>query len=180
MKLEAGQRALFLDRDGTLIRDVGYPKDPERVELLDGVVAALKTASALGYRLVIVSNQSGVGRGILSEGDVTRVQERVSSLFAEQGIAFDGTYFCFHGPTGGCGCRKPFPGMLLQAVKELGIDPSASIMIGDKPSDVEAGLAAGCTAVSFGGGAARSIAGASANFASWQAFQAWLEGRAPP
>jgi len=139
-------RALFLDRDGTLIVDVGYPRDPARVELLPGAVDALGLATALGYSLVIVSNQSGVARGIISPEEARAVQVRVDELFAAHGVSFAGTYFCFHGPDEGCTCRKPAPGMLVRAARELGLSLRASVMVGDKPSDVAAGIAAGCRA----------------------------------
>ncbi len=144
--------ALFLDRDGTLIEDVGYPRDPEGVVLLPGAAAALREARRVGLALVIVSNQSGVARGIISPAEADAVQARVTSLFEDEGVRFDGAYFCFHGPDDGCTCRKPAPGMLLRAAEELALELPASLMIGDKPSDVEAGVAAGCAAVALGPG----------------------------
>jgi D-glycero-D-manno-heptose 1,7-bisphosphate phosphatase len=148
--LPAGKaRALFLDRDGTLIRDVGYPKDPNDVELLPGCADALRLAMEQGFKLVIVSNQSGVARGYFDEATARRVQARVEELFAAEGVRFDGVYFCFHAPSDACACRKPAPGMLLQAARDLDLDLGRSIMIGDKPSDVEAGESAGCIAYAF-------------------------------
>jgi D-glycero-D-manno-heptose 1,7-bisphosphate phosphatase len=145
------KRALFLDRDGTLIEDVGYPSDPALVKLLRGAAAVLRDARARGVLLVIVTNQSGVGRGMFDEATARRVQARVEELFAAEGVTFDGVYYCFHGPNEGCACRKPAPGMLLSAAAELGIDLARSIMIGDKASDVEAGAAAGCASIRFAG-----------------------------
>jgi D-glycero-D-manno-heptose 1,7-bisphosphate phosphatase len=147
----AKARAIFLDRDGTIIRDVGYPRDPKAVELLPGVVDALGRARALGFRLIIISNQSGVGRGLIAPAEARAVQDRVEELFASEGVTFDGVYFCFHAPDDACDCRKPKPAMLLRAAEELSLDLPASLMIGDKDSDVEAGLAAGCSAMAFGG-----------------------------
>jgi histidinol-phosphate phosphatase family protein len=143
-------RALFLDRDGTIIRDAGYPRDPAAVELVPGAVEALREARAQGFRLVIVSNQSGVARGLIRPEEARAVQARVEELFAEGGVTFDGAWFCFHGPDDACACRKPAPGMILEAARALGVDPARSILIGDKPSDVEAGVAAGCQALLFG------------------------------
>ena len=164
-------RALFLDRDGTIIRDVGYPRDPAKVELLPGAAEALASATELGYAPVIVSNQSGVARGLIAPSEARDVQARVEELFAERGVTFAGAWFCFHGPDEGCPCRKPAPGMLVEAARELSLDLGRSIMLGDKASDVEAGIAAGCMAVTFG--ALRHPAGDAA-FASWADFVPWL------
>lgn len=136
------RKALFLDRDGTLIVDVGYPRDPARVEILSGAVEALRGYS--DYALVVISNQSGIARGLITEDEWRAVHERFVELFANEGITFAGSYYCKHGPDDGCACRKPEPGMLRQAARELDLDLAQSIMIGDKPSDVEAGRRAGC------------------------------------
>ena len=136
-------RALFLDRDGTLIVDVGYPRDPALVEPLPGAVEALRELQA-SFSLVIISNQSGIARGLITEAEATAVHVRVIELFAAGSVTFAGSYYCPHGPDAGCRCRKPAPGLLHDAARELGLDLPGSIMIGDKSSDVEAGIAAGC------------------------------------
>jgi D-glycero-D-manno-heptose 1,7-bisphosphate phosphatase len=161
---------LFVDRDGTIIRDVGYPSDPAAVELLGGSAAGLRAASAIGFKLVIVSNQSGVARGFFDEGAARRVALRVAELFAVHGVCFDGAYYCFHGPDDGCSCRKPKPGMLLRAAEELDLDLGRSLMIGDKESDVEAGRAAGCATIAFGG----LSCAATGLCASWADVELWL------
>lgn len=168
-------RALFLDRDGTLIVDVGYPRDADLVELLPGVVEALKLARGAGYRLVIVSNQSGVARGLIQPSEARSVQERVVSLFERDGVVFDAAYFCFHAPSEDCSCRKPNPGMLLQAKHDLGLDLSQCVMVGDKASDVEAGLAAGTRAIAFG---EMLHPGAIVAVSSWAKFSEWLRAEA--
>ncbi len=156
------KRALLLDRDGTLIVDVGYPRDPERVELLPGAAEALRELSA-GYALVIVSNQSGIGRGMITEEEAAAVQARVLASFAAEGVRFAGAYHCPHAPEEDCECRKPAPGMLLQAAAELGLELAACVMIGDKHADVQAGWRAGCrAAVRFGAGCAEREAAAAA------------------
>jgi D-glycero-D-manno-heptose 1,7-bisphosphate phosphatase len=137
------RRALLLDRDGTLIGDVGYPRDPARVEPLPGALEALRALQA-DFALVIVSNQSGIGRGLISEAEALAVHDRMIELFGRGGVRFTGAYYCPHAPDAGCACRKPAPGLLLDAARELGLDLAGSIMIGDKPSDIVAGLAAGC------------------------------------
>jgi D-glycero-D-manno-heptose 1,7-bisphosphate phosphatase len=132
----APRRALFVDRDGTLITDAGYPRDPALVELLPGAADALRELSG-SFALVIVSNQSGIARGLVSEAEARAVHDRVIDRFAR-------AYYCPHAPGDGCPCRKPAPGLLVDAARELGLDLASSIMLGDKPSDVAAGRAAGC------------------------------------
>ena len=144
------KRAVFLDRDGTLIEDMGYLKNPDGVRLLPGCGVALAALQRNGFLLVLVSNQSGIGRGWLTRDEVERVHERVVSLLAEHGARFDAVYYCPHGPEEGCACRKPAPGMLLQAARELEIDLRTSFLVGDKPSDIEAGHRAGCRTVLLG------------------------------
>jgi histidinol-phosphate phosphatase family protein len=135
--------ALFIDRDGTLITDVGYPRDPARVEPLPGVFDALRALQA-SFALVIISNQSGLGRGIITQAEASAVHDRVVEVFGRAGIEFAGAYYCPHAPEAGCTCRKPAPGLLLDAARDLGLDLAGSVMLGDKASDVAAGLAAGC------------------------------------
>jgi D-glycero-D-manno-heptose 1,7-bisphosphate phosphatase len=137
--------ALFLDRDGTLIVDVGYPRDPAQVELVPGAAAAL-AALPSEVALVIVTNQSGLARGRITLAEAEAVEAEVAAQFAAAGVHFAGAYRCPHGPDDGCRCRKPAPGMLETAAADLGLDLARSIMIGDKPSDVAAGRAAGCRA----------------------------------
>jgi histidinol-phosphate phosphatase family protein len=145
-----GRPALFLDRDGTLIADVGYPRDPAGVRLLPGCPEALRRLARAGFALVIVSNQSGVGRGLFSRAEAEAVHAEVVRRFAGAGVSFDGAYYCYHAPDEGCGCRKPAPGLLLRAAAELDLELTHSFMVGDKAIDVEAGAAAGCRAVRFG------------------------------
>jgi D-glycero-D-manno-heptose 1,7-bisphosphate phosphatase len=135
--------ALLLDRDGTLIVDVGYPRDPARVEPLPGAIDALRRLQAQ-FALVIISNQSGVGRGLITEAEALAVHDRVIDVFARGGVRFAGSYYCAHAPGAGCPCRKPAPGLVLDAANELGLDLARSVMVGDKASDIAAGLAAGC------------------------------------
>lgn len=144
----AGRRALFLDRDGTLIVDVGYPRDPDAVVLLPGVTAALRSLPA-DVALVIVTNQSGLARGTITLAEADAVQARVDALFAAAGVTFAGVYRCPHGPDDGCACRKPRPGLLERAAAELGLDLARSVIVGDKPSDVAAGRAVGVRGIQF-------------------------------
>jgi D-glycero-D-manno-heptose 1,7-bisphosphate phosphatase len=142
--------AVFLDRDGTVIEDVAYLRSPDCVRLLPGVVPALRRLRAAGFPLVLVSNQSGIGRGIIAPEDARAVHQRFVEVLAEAGLFFDDVRYCPHRPDEACRCRKPSPAMILDAASELGVDPSASFMVGDKASDVEAGHRAGCRTILFG------------------------------
>jgi D-glycero-D-manno-heptose 1,7-bisphosphate phosphatase len=138
------KKTVFLDRDGTVMRDEGYLADPDGVRLLPGVVDALCELRKAGYSLILVTNQSGIGRGMFGECEMKRVNERLVSMCAEHGIHFDDILICPHTPSDNCDCRKPSPKLLLDAAEKHGIDLSVSAMVGDKPSDPETGLAAGC------------------------------------
>ena len=135
-------KAILLDRDGTLIEDPGYLSRPEQVVWKDGAIEALKRFKASGYRLFIVSNQSGIGRGFFTSADLENVQRRIERDLAAAGVKLDGVYYCPHAPDEACECRKPKPGLVLQAAREHGLGLSQSWLIGDKCSDVAAGQAA--------------------------------------
>lgn len=136
-------RAVFLDRDGTLVRDVPYNGDPRRVEPLPTVIEALALLRARAIPLAVVTNQSGVARGVLTTAQVEAVNRQV-----EQRVGpIDVWVVCPHGPAEGCSCRKPRPGMILEAAQRLGVDPGACALIGDIGADIQAGHAAGCRTV---------------------------------
>ncbi len=137
-------KAVFLDRDGTVIEHVHYVTDPGKVAIVPGGVEALRKLRDDGYLLVLVSNQSLVGRGYGTVEDVEAVNARMLELLAEGGVTIDCVKYCPHRPEDECPNRKPNPGMLLEAAKELDIDLGLSVMIGDNLSDVEAGRNAGC------------------------------------
>ena len=113
--------AILLDRDGTIIVDRHYLSNPAEVELLPGAVAGLRRLADAGFALVVVSNQSGVARGLLTEADVAAVNARTAALLANEGIQIAGWYYCPHGPEAGCDCRKPAAGMAERAAAELGV-----------------------------------------------------------
>jgi D-glycero-D-manno-heptose 1,7-bisphosphate phosphatase len=140
-------RFVFLDRDGTLVRDTGYPHRDEDYELLPGVPEALRSLEARGFRLAIVTNQSGIGRGLFGEADFERFQARLLADLSRAGVRILRTYHCPHRPDAGCDCRKPAPGLLWRARDELGADLAASWVIGDGAADVELAARAGCGAV---------------------------------
>ena len=143
--------AVFFDRDGTLIEDPGYLNHPDQVQLLDGAAEVLKELKGLDYQTVVVTNQSGVARGIVSEEMLGRIHERLGKLLAQKGAALDGIYYCPYHPEGvipkyrqDSDWRKPAPGMLLAAAEEMDIDLTRSWVIGDSERDIEAGRRAGC------------------------------------
>jgi len=139
------KRAFFLDRDGVIIEQVEYIRDPADVKLIPGAADALRLIHMSGFLAVVVSNQSGIARKKFTLDELMNVQARMDELLAGQGEKIDGFYFCPHDPhVDVCPCRKPKPGMILQAARELGIDVFASFMIGDRPADVETGVNAGC------------------------------------
>ena len=139
------ERAAFLDRDGTVIEDAHYLADPDRIAFIPGAFDALRLLRKAGYRLVIVTNQSGIARGLHSEEQYRAVEARMEELLAAEGIAIDGAFFCPHHPdfTGPCDCRKPLLGMYRDAERNLGIDLAHSVYIGDRLRDVEPALKLG-------------------------------------
>jgi histidinol-phosphate phosphatase family protein len=146
--------AIFLDKDGTLIEDVPYNVDPDLIRLAPGAAEGLKALHANGRRLVVVSNQSGIARGMFPREALAGVELRLRQLLAEVGVPLAGFYYCPHHPEGtvpeyavACDCRKPEPGMILRASRELGIDPAGAWFVGDILDDVEAGRRAGCRTV---------------------------------
>lgn len=139
------QKAVFIDRDDTILVDEGYMSDPAQVRLVPGAAQALGRLRRANYLLVLVSNQSGVGRGWITRDQVRAIQDRMCALLP--GIDFAGFQYCFHRPDQGCGCRKPEPTLILQAAERLLIDLPCSVMVGDMAKDVEAGNAAGCWSV---------------------------------
>lgn len=136
--MPATSKAAFLDRDGTIIEEKHYIADPAHVVLAPGAVAGLRALRDLGYKLVVVTNQSGIARGLYAESDFHAVQKRVNEVLAEHGITLDAVYYCPHHPdfTGTCECRKPGPGMYREAERNLGVDLAASLYIGDRLKDV--------------------------------------------
>ncbi len=157
----AGRAAIFLDRDKTLIDDPGYINDPDQVRLLPGVSSALARLREAGFPLVVVTNQSAVARGYLTEGGLAAIHHRMRELLRAEGVDVDAIYYCpfLGGPDAveeryrqDSELRKPRPGMLLLAAKEMDLDLAASWMIGDSVSDIEAGRSAGCRTLLIGNG----------------------------
>ena len=137
-----GHPAVFIDRDGTLIREREYLSEAEGVELLPGAAAALRGFQEDGYRIVVVTNQSGIARGLFDEASYRRVRAEVERQLDSEGVRLLGSYHCPHHPqfTGPCECRKPSPGLFRTAAREHGLDLSHSVFLGDRVRDVSPGL----------------------------------------
>lgn len=147
-------RAVFLDRDGTLVEPRHYPRLPEELVLSPGISDPLRRLQAAGFRLVVVTNQSGIARGYFDAAALDRMHAHLAAELDGLGVSLDGIYACPHHPDGvvpelarDCACRKPRPGMILRAAAELDIDLGRSWLIGDILDDVEAGRRAGCRTV---------------------------------
>jgi D-glycero-D-manno-heptose 1,7-bisphosphate phosphatase len=136
-------RAVILDRDGTIVADIGYLDDPARLEFLPGAAEGLRRLHASGYRIVVVTNQSGVGRGRFALTRLHEIHATLLQMARQAGAPIDAIYYCPHRPEENCACRKPKPKLLLQAAAELGFEPSAAVVIGDKSSDIELGRSVG-------------------------------------
>ncbi len=135
------RRFVALDRDGTIIVEREYLSSPDQVELLPHAARGLQAMRAQGLGLVVITNQSGVGRGYFERSTLDEIHDRLRELLAAEGIMLDGIYVCPHAPEEGCQCRKPLPTLLQRAAEEHGFDCRECLVIGDKPSDIEMGQA---------------------------------------
>jgi D-glycero-D-manno-heptose 1,7-bisphosphate phosphatase len=138
---------VFLDRDGTINEEVCYLDEPNRLSLIPGVAEAIRLLNDAGMLVIVVSNQSGVGRGYFSTATLEAIHQQLAKQLATHGARVDAIYYCPHQPSEGCECRKPKAGMLVRAAQEHGIDMRRSFMVGDKVSDLDAGRQVGCRAV---------------------------------
>lgn len=183
-------KALFLDRDGTLIVERGYITAVDDVQLLPGVAEAVAAASAAGWKVFVATNQAAVAKGLITEDELADIHQRLVMMLGAEGAFLDGVYSCPHHPEGSvlefaieCSCRKPRAGMLEQAAAEHGIDLAASVMVGDTLRDLEAGRAAGCAAVLVltgkGAETAKQAHGADFVAADLAAAVAWLATKQP-
>lgn len=131
------KRAVFLDRDGTILNERGYLGDPKKIKFYATAFRGLQTFQKLGFKLIIVSNQSGVARGYFSLAQLAKINRSFTEQLRRRGIHISKIYFCPHSPEGGCSCRKPKPGMIHRAARELKIDLKSSYMIGDQQRDIQ-------------------------------------------
>jgi histidinol-phosphate phosphatase family protein len=140
-------RAVFLDRDGTIAKDVHYCRRAEDFHILPRVPQAIRLLNQHGFKVVVITNQSGIARGYFTEETLSRIHDRMKSDLQQDGASIDAIYVCPHHPDDECECRKPKPALLLRAAREIGIALDRSYMVGDDVKDVQAGRAAGCRTV---------------------------------
>lgn len=134
--MKPARATVFLDRDGTINEDVGYLSDPSGLVVIEGAARAIRLLNDNGLKVIVVSNQSGVGRGYYTDADVEAVNKRLSELLAKDGARFDGIYWCNHHPDHGCECRKPGTGLVERASLEHEINGDVAYVVGDKGTDV--------------------------------------------
>lgn len=163
------RQAVFLDRDGTINDDPGYVSEPDQMKLFPQSGEALALLQSHGFELVVVSNQSGVGRGMFPAERLALIHDRLNALLAEHGVRLEHFELCLHHPDERCECRKPHPKLIRDAAARLGIDLGRSFMIGDRPADLGAGRNAGCGGVAlvrtgFGAGTERELKPGQADF----------------
>ena len=185
--MKVDQVGLFFDRDGTLNTELDFLSRPEELQLIPNAARAIREANEFGAKVFIITNQSGIARGLFTETDLGAIHKRLIALLAHEGARVDNIYFCPHHPEYGktpykknCSCRKPKPGMLKKAKKEHGIRLSESFVIGDRCIDMKAGKAAGCTTalVLTGYGAVERdecIDNKCVDFVASDAFHAWRQ-----
>jgi D-glycero-D-manno-heptose 1,7-bisphosphate phosphatase len=154
----SGGAVVFLDRDGVINRDLDYVHAPDRFEPVSGAAEAIAWLNARGYRIVVVTNQAGIGRGYYTEAQFESFTRWIEDWLAERGARIEATFFCPHHPTAGlgaylqaCGCRKPMPGMIQAALQEFALDPAQCLLVGDQPTDMSAAEAAGVRGYLFDG-----------------------------
>ncbi len=147
MPSEMRNEVVILDRDGTIVVNHGYLADPAGLEFAPGAAQALQWLYSHGYRLVVISNQSGVGRGFFSLERLAAMNARLNAMVEGSGARLEAIYCCPHAPDAACACRKPAQGLMLRAASDLGFNPESAIVIGDKGSDVEFGRAAGAMTI---------------------------------
>ena len=143
-------KAVFLDRDGTIVEDVGYMNSPQQIQFISGSIEAIKKLNDAGYKVIIITNQAGVAHGLVTEDMLQSIDKALHKGLLHGGAHLDAIYYCPHHPEHGvypykqaCECRKPHPGLILKAQKQFDLDLSQSFMIGDKATDIEAGKSAG-------------------------------------
>ncbi|MHB8730458.1 MAG: D-glycero-alpha-D-manno-heptose-1,7-bisphosphate 7-phosphatase [bacterium] len=179
----SGRRAVFVDRDGVLIKEVNHLTASSQIEILPGVPESLRRLRDAGWAVVVITNQSVVARGMVTEAGLREIHRALESQLRSRGATLDAIYYCPHHPEGAvasyrvaCDCRKPAPGLLLRAAADLGIDLGASVMVGDAPSDIEAGRRAGCRTVLLRAAGETGASGADHVAADLAAAADWVLG----
>ena len=153
------RRAVFIDKDGTLVPDIPYNADPELVTLEQDIIEGIRLLQQESFLLIVISNQQGIAKGYFTPGDLQKIWDKISRLFEENGLLIDAFYYCPHEPgalmkeyDAVCNCQKPLPGLLFKAADDFSIDLERSWMIGDILNDVEAGNRAGCKTILINNG----------------------------
>lgn len=165
MKEAREKRLALIDRDGTIIVDKVYLRDPDGIEFAPGAVEGLQLLRDAGFTLVLITNQSGIARGYFDLVTLGRIHDRLQSMLAEHKLRLEAIYFCPHGPDDGCDCRKPAPGMVTKAMHDLGFQPDEAVVIGDSDGDMGAAAAAGVKRVRVAAdGRLSSIGGVAPDF----------------
>jgi D-glycero-D-manno-heptose 1,7-bisphosphate phosphatase len=148
----APKRLALIDRDGTIIVDKVYLRDPDGIEFAPGAIEGLRLLRDAGFALVLITNQSGIARGYFDAVMLKQIHDRLESMLLAEGLRLEAIYFCPHGPDDGCDCRKPAPGMVTTAMRDLGFCPEEVVVVGDSDADMGAAAAAGVRGVRVGAG----------------------------
>jgi D-glycero-D-manno-heptose 1,7-bisphosphate phosphatase len=157
----APKRLALIDRDGTIIVDKVYLRDPDGIEFTPSAIEGLRLLRDAGFALALITNQSGIARGFFDAATLGRIHDRLQSMLAAEGLRLEAIYFCPHGPDDGCDCRKPAPGMVTKAMRDLGFRPDEVVLIGDSDADMGAAAAADVKGVRVAaGGSSTSVSAA--------------------
>jgi D-glycero-D-manno-heptose 1,7-bisphosphate phosphatase len=158
------KRFALLDRDGTIIVDKVYLSDPGEIEFAPGAIEGLRLRRDAGFSLVLITNQSGIARGLLDAATLEQIHARLQCLLEADGLRLEAIYYCLHGPDDHCDCRKPAPGMVRSAMRDLDFGPNEAVLIGDGDADMEAAAAAGIRGIRIAPAGSSGIEGAAADF----------------
>jgi len=160
----APRRLALIDRDGTIIVDKVYLADPDGIEFAPGAIEGLRLLRDAGFALALITNQSGIARGYFDLATLERIHDRLNSMLAAEGLGLEAIYFCPHGPGDGCDCRKPRPGMLMDAMRDLKFKPHETVVLGDSDADMGAAQAAGVAGVQVAAPGRPAPSGAAPDF----------------
>src|SRR5271170_5202058 len=160
----APRRVALIDRDGTIIVDKVYLRDPDGIEFTPGAIEGLRLLRDAGFALVLITNQSGIARGYFDAARLEQIHGRLQSMLAAEGLRLEAIYVCPHGPDEGCDCRKPAPGMVKSAMRDLAFRPDQGVLIGDSDADMGAAAAAGVAGLRVASGGKAGAAGGAADF----------------
>jgi D-glycero-D-manno-heptose 1,7-bisphosphate phosphatase len=158
------RRVALIDRDGTIIVDKVYLRDPDGIEFAPGAIEGLRLLRDAGFALVLITNQSGIARGYFDAARLEQIHDRLRSMLAAEGLTLEAIYVCPHGPDDGCECRKPAPGMVNSAMRDLGFGPDQAVLIGDSNADMGAAAAASVAGLRVASAGKSAAIGAAADF----------------